>query len=343
MRFLFVVSGKDVPSTRFRILPFIPFLEEAGHRCDIAYSCPQKYDYFPWLGWRLSQRLKRLVRHWHVVLAERRQYDAILIEREVFDDDTSEFEKRFRDATARLILDVDDGIFLLHPEKFDRISRMCDVAIGGNRWLTEYLKERCAHVEQIPTCVHLAKYPVRPPERQRAQQPRIGWIGTTQNVAFLEVAAEALRNLSSSLSYRLIVVAPSAERLDDVELGRTEVDFRRWTPKTEVTDLLDMDVGIMPLPPGEEWMKYKCGLKLIQYLAVGIPGVASPIGVNQEILAGQRVGRAATSVQDWQDALAELLGNVELRRRLGTAGRGLVEKDFAVEGNWRRFEKTLTG
>ena len=114
MRFLFVVSGKDVPSTRFRILPYLPFLEAAGHECHVAYSFPQKYDYFPAIGWRLSQALKRAVRHWHAFSASWRHYDAIVIEREVFDDDSWNIEAKLRRATGRLVLDVDDGVFLLH-------------------------------------------------------------------------------------------------------------------------------------------------------------------------------------------------------------------------------------
>ncbi|MCA9132050.1 MAG: glycosyltransferase [Planctomycetales bacterium] len=343
MRFLFVVSGKSVPSTRFRILPYLPFLEDAGHTCDVAYSRPPKYEYYRALGWRLSQRLQRWVREWHVLLARRRHYDAIVIEREVFDGDNWEIEAKLRQATGRLVLDVDDGVFLLHPDKFDRIARMCDVAIGGNRWLTEYLAQRCSAVQLIPTCVTLGDYPLREAALQRLQEPRIGWIGTTQNVSLLQVAAPAIRAMAKDRELRLLVVAPSPERLDEVDLRGVRVDFRVWNPRTEVEQLRDMDLGIMPLPAGEEWMKYKCGLKLIQYLAVGIPGVASPIGVNEAILQGDRVGRAATTSAEWEAALAALLDSVPLRQQMGAAGRQLVEQEYSIEGRWQQLQGILTG
>lgn len=349
MRMLFVVSGADTPSTRFRILAYLPLLEAAGHQCDVAYSFPQKYDYFKAIGWRLSQRLKRTVRHIHAWQAQRKKYDAIIIEREVFDDDTWELETKFRDATERLVLDVDDGIFLLHPEKFDRVARMCDVAIAGNAWLKAYLDERCTSVVQIPTCVRMADYPLRPATAQRKDFPTVGWIGTTGNVAFLSVASEALRAVSETIPFRLLVVAPSDEKLPTDELSGIKIDFRKWDPRTEVNHIRDMDLGLMPLPAGEDWMKYKCGLKLIQYLAVGIPGIASPIGVNEEILGDHRlgsdhcVGRAASNTQQWKEALRELLSSVPLRQQLGSAGRELVEQKYSIEANWRKLEQAIQG
>ncbi|MFN3190367.1 MAG: glycosyltransferase [Aureliella sp.] len=343
MKILFIVSGKDVPSTRFRILPYIPLLEQRGHVCDVAYSWPQKYDYFPTIGWRLSQLLKRTVRHWHAFLAARRSYDAIVIEREVFDNESLTIETKLRRSTKRLVLDVDDGVFLLHPEKFDALSRMVDISIAGNAWLKAYLVERSPEVTQIPTCVRMEEYPARPHSETRSSTPVVGWIGTTQNVGFLSVCAEALRTAYDSAQFSLQVVAPSDEKLQSLDLGSIPVDFRIWSPDTEIEDLLNMDLGLMPLPSGEEWMKYKCGLKLIQYLAVGIPGIASPIGVNAEILQSGQVGRAASTTEDWTAAICELVASPSLRNQLGTAGRELVTNEYSIEGNLDRLLTVLRG
>lgn len=342
MRFLFIASGRSTPATRFRVDQYLPSLRAAGHRCDVAYSVPEKYDYYRWLGWRISQRLKRGVRRYHAWLANRRQYDAILIEREVFDDDTSDLEARFRAATDRLVLDVDDGIFLRHPNKFDVIAGMCDVAIAGNRFLADYLSDRCPDVALIPTCIRMADYPPRP-DSSREDKPVVGWIGTTHNVPFLSVAAAALRSVAREHPYRLLIVANTDERLAEVDLSGVEVEFRRWDPEREVADLQEMDIGLMPLPDDQDWMKYKCGLKLLQYLAVGTPGIASPIGVNAEILEGNRVGRSASSDQQWEDALVELLGDITLRNSLGVAGRALVRTRYSIEANWRTLEQVLSG
>lgn len=341
MRFLFIASGRSAPSTRFRILQFLPVLRSAGHRCDVAFSFPEKYDYFPWLGWRLSQLLKRAVRHWQAICAKRRQYDAILIEREVFDDDTSNLEEKFRQATPRLILDVDDGVFLRHPDKFNRIAEICDVAVAGNRSLCDYLRARCDRVELIPTCISMANYPARTERRQQGHLFTVGWIGTTHNVVFLRVAAAALRRLAERHRFRLLVVATTDERLAEVDLTGVNVEFRQWDPGREVDDIHEMDIGLMPLPDGEDWMKYKCGLKLLQYLAVGIPAVASPIGVNEEILQGGHVGRSATTDAEWESALEELFLDRDKRQQLGRAGRQLVEREYSIEANWKKLESIL--
>ncbi len=342
MRFLFVASGAAVPSTRFRVFPYLPLLRQAGHRCDVACSFPQKYDYFPTIGWRASQLLKRTTRHWHAMQARLRHYDAIVIEREVFDDDSWNIEAKLRRCTGRLVLDVDDGIHLLHPEKFAAVARMCDAAIGGNRYLEEVLRPLCPEVHGIPTCVRLSDYPQRqlPPTTAK---PTVGWIGTTHNVEFLAVCAAALRHAAAEIPFRLLVIAPSPEHLAELDLSGVEVDYRRWDPNTEVALLQEMDIGLMPLPAGQPWMKYKCGLKLIQYLAVGTPGIASPIGVNDEILAGDAVGRRATTEAEWRTALVELLSDAEKRQQLGRAGRELVAASYSIEANWRRLEAILCG
>ena len=319
----------------------MPALRAAGHRCDVAYSMPEKYEYFRWMGWRLSQLLKRQVRIQHARLAKRRKYDAIFIEREVFDDDTFDVEQRFREATSRLVLDVDDGVFLRHKEKFDAIAKMADVAIAGNRYLKDYLEPLCSEVIQIPTCIRMADYPAKQPKPADGI-PVIGWMGTTHNVPFLKVAAPALRRLAQRHSFRMLIVATTDERLGDVDLAGIDVEFRDWNPKREVADLLEMDIGLMPLPDDQDWMKYKCGLKLLQYLAIGIPGVASPIGVNEEILSGDSVGRTAGDDAQWEMALEELITKPDLRAKLGKAGRELVIEKYSVEANWQKLQRALT-
>jgi glycosyltransferase involved in cell wall biosynthesis len=104
-----------------------------------------------------------------------------------------------------------------------------------------------------------------------------------------------------------------------------------------------MDIGIMPLPSDQEWMRYKAATKLVQYMAIGIPAVASPIGVNADILAGDRVGIAASSEDEWFEGLRRLLVDPDLRRRLGRQGRDLAAGRFSVEANLERLEQVLAG
>lgn len=341
MRCLFVASGMNVPSTRFRILPYLPWLRQAGHQCDLAISWPEKYDYHPWLGWRVSQWVKRQRRVWQVWRAAYRHYDAIVIEREIFDNSSYDLELKLRQYTPRLLLDVDDGIFLKFPEKYEVLAKTADEVLCGNEYLMDYTRPYNSQVTLLPTCVELKQYPLRKIDRLATAKPTIGWIGTTQNVALLSVCATALRNLGKRFSFRLLIVAPAPDRLAEIDLTGVEVDFQKWNPETELRYLHQMDIGLMPLPSNEPWMKYKCGLKLIQYLAVGIPGVASPIGVNESILAGNRVGFAATLPEEWEKSLAELLETPQLRWEMGRAGRELVEQKYSIEQNWQVLERSL--
>jgi glycosyltransferase involved in cell wall biosynthesis len=102
-----------------------------------------------------------------------------------------------------------------------------------------------------------------------------------------------------------------------------------------------MDIGIMPLPEGQEWMRFKAATKLVQYMAIGIPAVASPIGVNADILAGNRVGLAASDEDQWFESLRILLGDPALRTQMGNAGRTLVESRYCIEANLDALENVL--
>jgi glycosyltransferase involved in cell wall biosynthesis len=327
------------------MLPYLPLLRDAGHQCDVAYSFPEKYEYFPRIGWRASQWVKRSTRRFHALLAKWRTYDTIIIEREVFDDETVDLERRFRNSTRRLVLDVDDGVHLRHPQKIETIAAMCDAVIVGNRFLDQVLGAYCDRTVVIPTCVRMRDY------RQRtgatSDPPTVGWVGTTDNVAFLQVCAAALRQAARQTPFRLLVVSASDKHLRQMDLEGVSTEFRRWSAEAEIENLHAMDIGLMPLPSDQPWMKYKCGLKLIQYLAIGIPGIASPIGVNAEILLRDQetpyAGFCATDTQQWTDALVRLLVDPELRQSMGRAGRQRVIDDYSIEGHSSAFEAVLTG
>ncbi len=345
-RFLFITSGRRDPPTRFRVLPYLPFLRSAGHHCVVAHSFPTKYAQFPLLGRDLTWRLppiRRYFRGWDAFFAERNCYDTIFLEREVFNDTTWDVEQRLRRATPRLVLDVDDGIFLTFPEKYAHIAALSDCVIAGNQNIAEYTAGLCSRVELIPTSILWSDYPPKSSRPVSAAGPTIGWIGLGSNLPLLSVAAEGLRRLATEISFRLLLITSDLQRLQGVDLSGVRVELRRWQPGREAEALHEADVGIMPLPPDDPWMRYKCGLKLIQYLAVGIPGVASPVGVNTEILAGETAGRLAATPNQWRNALHELLTQPELRRQLGAAGRQLVKERYTIESQWRRLEQILVG
>lgn len=340
MNVMFLHSGEDAPAARFRMLPFGRKLKQSGHRSTLRASFPQKYDYIPWLGFRPSQFLKRLVRAGHLAEAYLRRFDVIVLERELFDYDSHFWEDWFRRAAPALVLDVDDGIFLRYPEKYEHLARISDGVIAGNEALAEYTRPFNDRITIIPTCIDLAEYHVRP-DADDSARPIVGWIGTTGNLRFLDVCAPALRALSKQFDYELRLIAGESGPLDAIDLTGVNVRFIPWQGATEVGELAQFDVGLMPLPEGEPWMRYKCGLKLLQYMSIGIPGVASPIGVNSQIVESGRNSFLAATVGEWESALSLLLGDAQLRRTIGRAARQTVEADYSVDVHLPRFVKAL--
>ncbi len=347
MRILFLSSGAVVPSSRFRIVPYVRHFRAEGHTVVVAHSFPQKYDYFPWMGFRPSQLLKRSVRWWHWLRSRLQRFDLVFIDREIFDSESMDMELRFRESCGRLVLDLDDAVFLRYPEKFQRLIPMADLVVCGNRFLMDRVRPLNSSLCHLPTCVEMSRYTCRDYDRVLETDPVvIGWMGTTGNLPYLSEAAGALRRLAARRAFELRLVVPDSSALSRIDLRGVRVVSGPWTAEREITDLQRFDVGLMPLFPDQEWDLYKCGLKLIQYLAVGVPAVASPVGVNAEILDGSQHGFAATTPEEWYDALDLLTGSLSLRRQMGLRGRQAVAERYSIEACYpvlRDALRTLTG
>lgn len=341
MRILMLSSGDRTPSSRFRMHPYARHFRAAGHRCVVASSFPQKYDFIPWLGFRPSQKLKRLVRYAHWWRSRLTSDDVVVIDREIFDDPTFSFEERFRRTARKFVLDLDDGVFLRYPEKFERLARMADLVICGNPLIQQWALERNPRTTILPTCVELAQYPEKDWSQSSTSRPRIGWIGTTGNLRYFQVAAPALRQLATEFDFELVVIVPEIGPLSDVDLSGVRVRHVAWNGPREVEQLREIDIGLMPLFSDNEWDKYKCGLKLIQYMAIGIPAVASPVGVNASIVEHGRDGFVAANDSQWEETLRLLLNDATKRRAVGTAARQTVRERYSIEANFPKYEAEL--
>ncbi len=340
MKILFLSSGSDVPASRFRIQPYANELRREGHSCVVAHSFPQKYDYYPWMGFRPSQLLKRSIRWWHWLYAKMRRFDVVYIEREIFDSPSPEMELRFREVCRRIVLDIDDAVFFRYPEKFQQLLPISDLVVCGNSLIEKYVRDFNQNTQVIPTSIDFTRYTQR--KRHIASElPVVGWMGTTGNLHYMQVAAEALRLTATELRFQLRLIAPDISPLSEMDLRGVSIEHRPWTPETEVTELQQMDIGLMPLAADQPWAHYKCGAKLLQYLAVGVPGIATPIGVNEEILAGNHVGYSATSTEQWANGLRSLLRDPELRNTTGQNGRDLVRRDYSIEANYPKLATAL--
>ncbi len=275
--------------------------------------------------------LKQLTRRFQLLLAKLKNYDILFVEREIFDLPTWEMEKKFRAAIPRMVLDVDDAIFLRYPDKFAAIAGMSDLVLAGNRSLMQEASRFCDQVTLFPTVVETAEYdeidcPGHP------AVPVIGWIGTESNIPFLETIQPSLEKLAESERFVLRVITGDGAAVANLENSAFQIEFREWNSATAEKEISQFTIGVMPLPD-DRWQRHKCGFKLIQYLAAGVPAVASPVGVNSEIIQHGTNGYLATGEAEWCESLRSLLNNSKQRNSFAEAGKKTIEANYSVSRN----------
>lgn len=339
MRLAFLTSGPQVPSSRFRVLQFVPRMQALGHECLVLASVPAKYDSLPLLGFRVTGLLKRWHRRRDLESLRRWDPDVVILERELFDGGSFDAEQSLRRVVRRLVLDIDDGLFVSRPAKFAALCALSDHVVAGNGLIAARARAVTPRVTVIPTCVDLERYPG---DAQRAATPGtpwvLGWTGTSWNIKFLEVLRGPLAALSREFPLELRVIAESERPLRRLALGRGGVATRfvRWTEESEVADLRAFDIGLMPLPDNE-WTRHKCGLKILQYMAAGVPAVASPVGVNAEIIRHGLNGWLAATPAEWTSVLRSLLADQRLPATVLAEARKTVHERYSVDAQLPRL------
>ena len=256
-----------------------------------------------------------------------------------------------RQAAKRIVYDIDDAVFQrdsYHRKgphsrrrlgRFKAMVRAADIVTVGNDYLRQVV---CRYVEPdrvriIPTCVDPRLY--RPADQLRQDREiRLAWIGSSSTMAGLQ---EAQRHLAAAgervAGLELHAICDRAAKLEGV---RTV--FREWSSETEAADLADCDVGISWLPD-DSWSRGKCGLKILQYMAAGLPVVANPVGTNPEMVIPGQTGFLASTPDEWAEAISLLAADAELRRRMGRASRRLVEERYSVAGWEEAFAAVIAG
>jgi glycosyltransferase involved in cell wall biosynthesis len=333
-------------SSRVRHLQYLPHLHADGIAVDTRALLGDRYLETRYSGRRVPA--SALVKAYAGRLADvvrARAYDVVWLEKEVCPLLPAWAEAGLARLGIPYVVDYDDATFhyydrhpvravrLLLGRKIDRVMRHAALVVAGNA----YVAERAAHagarrIEVLPSVVDLDRYPAGGPDPAVFT---IGWIGTPATVHFLHALREPLRQLRREVPFRLVVVGAPAAGLED--LG---AEPRPWAEETEVPDIRGFDVGIMPLSDGP-WEQGKCGYKLVQYMACGKPVVASPVGINREIVQHGHNGFLADSPADWIQALKTLSQDAAGRRQMGAAGRSLVEARYCLARTAPRLARWL--
>jgi glycosyltransferase involved in cell wall biosynthesis len=320
-----LTSGRHFPSSRFRIRQFIEPLRAQGIDVSEHYPLINKY-HLKWLA-----PLGMLARLPGVIAA--RSSSITWFERELL---PGQFTLERYAGTKRLV-DIDDALWLNAPRFSERLAQLCDGVIAGNEFIAEHYRQCGARVWTVPTSVDTCIW--QPAAARARDEWTIGWTGTSSNLKYLYLIAEPLADfLAQNPEARLLIVCDKKPSLPKLPAGSWR--FVHWSATNEVALVQSLDVGLMPLPD-MEWTHGKCALKLIMYMAVGIPAVISPVGVGKEILDQNEVGLTALSVNDWFEALTRLLNDGNFAERLGANGKRLVEKEFSVEINAPRIAAVI--
>jgi glycosyltransferase involved in cell wall biosynthesis len=340
MRLLAIVPSlyDTSPGQRYRIEQWEPLLRQRG--VEITYEPFENEELHGLLyqsgnmGRKLAYVSRRFARRFSVISSARR-YDAVYVFREAALLGPPIFEWLIKRARVPMVFDFDDAIFVSYRSpsngylsylkfaaKTKTICRLASHVMVGNPYLADYARRFNPRVSMIPTTIDTEKYDVR--RDKTAGVPVIGWTGSFSTVQHLDTLAGALQKLAQDERFRLRVIGTPEYRLTGVE-----VEAMPWRSETEVDDLRPVDVGVMPLPD-DAWSKGKCGLKALQFMALGIPVICSPVGVNTDIIQDGENGFIADTREEWVEKLRLLLHSVELRARLGLAGRATVEKTYSA-------------
>ena len=345
--FLVPYPLKRAPSQRFRVEQFLPILENAGIRyrvepflADQDWAALYRSNSLFKKVWYLSAGF---LRRFKLILRAPRSYQYIFIHREATSVGPPLVEwvlaKLWR---KKIIYDFDDAIWMPDPSNFNRarwfknygkVAKICgwsSVVVGGNSFLCDYAKKYAKSVVLIPTVIDenwgggLMKI-------HSDRRPVVGWTGSRTTLFYLNSLLPILQRLEKELAFDFLVIADQ-----DSELPLSNYRFIQWSKETEAADLIQLDIGVMPLT-NNSWSEGKCGFKLIQYYAVGIPAIADAVGVNKAIIQDGETGFLCAGVEDWESSLRKLISSVELRASMGKKGQAVVQEFYSVRTQKDRF------
>jgi glycosyltransferase involved in cell wall biosynthesis len=254
----------------------------------------------------------------------------------------------FAAFTRRRIFDVDDAIYVRKPrrlgeapdesawrkKKFAATCRWVDVVAAGNDVLAGVARATARSVAILPTSIDTAVY--QPTTATASDPPTIAWIGSPENLVYLEMIRPALARLAGR--YPTLKLRVICSRFPD--WPEVNIEGIAWSSATEAQSLAGAHIGVMPLTD-DAWARGKCAFKLLQYMAAALPCVASPVGANTEAVIDGFNGFHARTVDDWERSLESLIQSPELRARFGANGRAHVESRYAMRAYQARYLELL--
>ncbi len=318
MRVLVIANNLRQASYRLRIEALIPLL--AGRGFDVQVRLRPR-------AWRARRELLRSAG----------QFDAVILQRKLLGSGDA---RLLRHHSRLLFVDVDDAV--MYPSgpagwlarwrswsRFRATAPRVDHVVAGNAYLADLFRENGSpQTSIIPTVVDPAHYTVR--QHEPTEKPTLVWIGSRSTLPYLMQCRTALADAARQVpGLKLLTIADAT--LADCPIPLEHV---AWSVEAESAALARGDIGIAPMPD-DRWTRGKCGFKIIQYMASGLPVIASPVGVNAELVEPGKTGFHACQAKDWPQAIVRLAGDARLRAEMGRRAREVVERDYSL---WRAVE-----
>jgi glycosyltransferase involved in cell wall biosynthesis len=330
MRIAFLIKKFETPSSRYRILQYIPNLQEMGHDCTVLRIPPRFHTRF-------------------FAFRKMSDFALVVLQKKLLNPLEFWFLRRY---SKSLLYDFDDAIMYrnshINPnsqqrrQRFNRTVHNADWVIAGN----QYLREKVPHsrVSIIPTPIDMQRYHAKI-YRNEGKVVTLGWIGSKSTLAYLLDLKGVLEEIGRNFNnVQLKIVCDTF-----FDCQHLRVIKKPWRYEEEIEDLHSFDIGLMPLSD-DLWSRGKCAFKLLQYLAVGVPVVASPVGMNSEVVHNHKNGFLALNEHEWLEWLKLLIQDPDLRRKLGQKGRELIKTDYALQlhshrmGNlFSRYQNNMLG
>jgi glycosyltransferase involved in cell wall biosynthesis len=346
---IFTRYGRQGASSRIRFYQYLPYLKAQGVDVTVAPLLGDDYVHALYAGGRkrsatILGAYFRRAGH----LRGSRRFDLVWIEKELFPLLPAWGERWLNRLSVPYVADFDDAIFHNYDQhrrpavrrllggKIGEVMRRSILVVAGNGYLADHARQAGAErVEYLPTVVDLDRYPAAPPSAGRTFT--VGWVGTPLTARYVRAVRPALADLCLRDGAHVVLVGAGEQTMAGVPL-----ETPAWSEETEAAQIRRFDVGIMPLPDAP-FERGKCGYKLIQYMACGRPVVASPVGVNRQIVREGVNGFLAATPADWVRALSALREDRARRARMGEEARKTVEREYCLQVTAPRLLALLRG
>lgn len=333
--------SRDDPASRFRVMQYLPRFEAAGWTVSHRPNVPSRY----WVSSAPLRPLRSVQRRAGVAarrlnrgrdIRDAAAYDVVFLNRDLQEGEIA-WEKRLFASNPHVVFDFDDAIFL-GGRRHDHVAWVCEHAAWvtvGNGYLAEFVRQFTDRLTILPSVVATERYeshalcrgfsPVR--EGGGNERIRVGWLGSDLSIReTLFPHWDLLGRIQHALDFDIVVCSqPKPTPPSNAVRWR----FLEWSPTNEEQIARHIDIGIMPLVD-TEFQRGKCGMKLVQYMAAGLPVVASPVGVNRSMVRDGVNGFLAGTERQWRDAFAALIESPDLRRNLGLGGKEFCEAHYSL-------------